>query len=159
MKLSTGHFRGAPAFTLVEVVVALGICTFALVAMVGMLDTGLQSGRDSEDQIQATNLASLLISTRMAAPTNTIANFAIPASAMTNGYGNAYSTGTNYVGFDGRLTNSVNAAYQITCEAGTNAMTGSGVSQVYLMLSWPAELNVTNSAAKRYELLTYIPIR
>jgi type II secretory pathway pseudopilin PulG len=147
------------AFTLVEVVLALGISVFALVALVGVLGTGLQSGKDSEDQIQATNLASLIISTRTAAPTNTIANFAIPASAMTNGYANAYASGVNYIGFDGRLTNSAYAAYQITCQAGTNAITGSGICQIYLMLSWPAQMNSANAAAKRYELLTYIPIR
>jgi len=146
------------AFSLVEVVVALGICTFVLFAMVGLLGTGLQSGKDSEDQIQAANMASLLISTRVAAPTNSIANFAIPESAMTNGYSSAYAAGTNYLGYDGKTTNAASASYRIVYQAGTNAMTGSAVSQVYLMLSWPAQANPANAAVRSYELLTYIPL-
>jgi len=144
------------AFSLVEVVIALAICTFALVAMVGLLGTGLQSGKDSGDQIQAANMASLLISMRAAAPTNHIANFVIPESAMTNGYSSTYAMGTNYLGFDGNVTNTASAAYRIVYQAGTNTMTGSGVSQVYLMLSWPAQANTTNAAVRSYELLTYI---
>ncbi|HSI84089.1 MAG: hypothetical protein ACAI35_16045 [Candidatus Methylacidiphilales bacterium] len=151
-----GHAR---AFSLVEVVLALGIFAFVLVALAGLLGIGLQTSRDSEDQIQAANLASLLISTRTASPTHSITNFAIPAAAMTNLYGDVYLGAASYVGFDGKLTNAPNAAYQITCRAGTNTATGSRMTQVYLMLSWPAQLNPADGNAKRYELLTYIPLR
>lgn len=147
------------AFSLVEVVLALAVCTIGLIAMIGLLGTGMQTGRDSEEQIQAANMASLLISLRAAAPTNVITNFAIPETAITGLYGNAYPGGTNFIGWDGRLTNSASAAYQILCRAGTNASTGTDVAQVYLMLSWPAQASPTNASAKRYELLTYIPIR
>ena len=157
--MKTFRPAGVRAFSLIEVVLALGICAFALVALFGLLGAGLQTNRDSEDQIQAANLMSMLVSTRMTAPTAAIANFAIPSSAMTNAYGNAYSGGTNFIGFDGKLTNSAYAAYQITCRAGTNGMTGSGMAQVYLMLSWPPQVNTTNALAKHYELLTYIPLR
>jgi Tfp pilus assembly protein PilV len=145
------------AFSLVEVVVALGICTFVLVALMGLLSTGLQSGRDSEDQIQATNLAALLITTRTAATTNNIANFAIPASAMTNAYGQIYPGGNTYISSNGMLTNVAGAAYQISCLAGTNLITGSGICQIYLRLSWPVHMSATNNVVKSYELLTYIP--
>lgn len=159
MNLSLKQSSSLHAFSLVEVVLALGICSFALVALIGLLGTGLQSGKDSEDQIQATNLASLIISTRAAAPTNNIANFAIPLSALSGSYGDAYPGGTNYIGSNGKLSAATNAAYRITCRAGTNAITGSGISQVYLKLSWPAQMNATNAAAKSYEILTYISIR
>jgi type II secretory pathway pseudopilin PulG len=152
------------AFSLVEVVLAIAICSFVLVAILGLFTTGLQSTKESEEEIQAANLAATLISLRTATPTNTISalpNFAIPASAMTQAYGGAYTGGvsTNYVGTDGQtLTSSANAAYMITCQAGTNSVTGSGISQVYLMLSWPPQVP-SSSAAGRYELTTFIPIR
>ena len=148
------------AFSLVEVVLAIAICSFVLIAILGLFTTGLQSTRESEQQIQAANLASTLISLRTASPTNNIAalpNFAIPTTAMTNAYGPAYA-GNVYVGPDGQTTTLANAVYLITCQAGTNTMTGNGISQVYLMLSWPPQAAVT-SAAGRYELTTYIPIR
>src|ERR1700744_5329447 len=118
MTFPVQHSFGVKAFSLVEVVLALSICAFVLITMLGLLGTGLQSSKDSEDQIQAANLASLLVSTCMACPTNTPANFAIPTTALTNVYGNAYPGGTNYIGVDGYLTNAANAAYVITCQAG-----------------------------------------
>jgi uncharacterized protein (TIGR02598 family) len=151
--------QGIRAFSLVEVVLALGLCTFVIVGLVGLLSVGIQSGKDSEDQIQAANMASLLISTRSAAPTNYITNFGIPVTAMTNSYGNAFTAAVNYIANDGTLTNATYAAYQITCQAGTNSQTGSEAAQVYLMLSWPPQANVANGTARHYELLTYIPLQ
>ncbi|CAN5778936.1 hypothetical protein BH09VER1_BH09VER1_17510 [soil metagenome] len=159
MKLLSNSARAVRAFNLVEVVLALGVCSFCLLAMIGLLGTGMQTGKESEEQIQAANMASLLVSTRAASPTNAIANFAIPEDAMTNAYGNVYPAATSYIGLDGRTTNAANAAYQIICRAGTNATTGPGVAQVYVMLSWPAQASPTAATAKRYELLTYIATR
>ncbi len=149
------------AFSLVEVVVAIAICSFALIAILGLFTTGLQSTKESEKEIQAADLASTLISLRAASPTNNILPlFAIPAKAVTNSYAGAYSgVATNWVGTDGQTTSYItNAAFCITCSAGTNSATGSGISQVYLMLSWPPQVPPA-SAAGRYELTTYIPIR
>jgi Tfp pilus assembly protein PilV len=150
---------GVRAFSLVEVVLSLGICAFVLIAMLGLLNTGLKSTKDSEDQIQAANVASLLISTCLAAPTNSAVNFAIPSSILTNAYGNAYPGGTNFIGVDGFLTNLANATYQITCKAGTNSVTGTGTAQVYLMLTWPPRAMSTNGSVQRYEFSTYIPLK
>jgi type II secretory pathway pseudopilin PulG len=72
------------AFTLVEVVIALGVFAFAMVAIIGLFSLGMTTSRQSSDQIQASNLASLLLATRRASPTNSaIANFPIPALAAT----------------------------------------------------------------------------
>lgn len=152
------------AFSLVEVVIALGICTFVLVTLIGLYSIGIHVNRESEAQVQAGNLASLIISTRNAAPTNASAfpNLCIPVSAMTNAYTNAFpgNAATHYIGADGMLTNSAaNAAYVATCLAGTNAITGPNVAQVYLMLSWPAQVSQANTAASdHYEVTTYIPL-
>jgi type II secretory pathway pseudopilin PulG len=164
MKISPQKRAGIAAFSLVEVVLAIGICSFALIAVLGLFTTGLQSNQKSEQGIQAANLASMLIALRTASPTNAmpnLPNFAIPTSAMTNAYANAYSGNslTNYVGLDGQTTNAAGAAYLISCRAGTNALTGSGLAQVYVMLSWPPQLNPANANAGRYEIIAQIPIR
>jgi uncharacterized protein (TIGR02598 family) len=147
------------AFSLIEVLLALGICVFVIVGLIGLFATGLKASRDSEDQIEAADLATLLLATRTASPTGQISNFAIPASAMTNAFASAFPTDSNYIGFDGTLTTLDRAAYRITCRAGTNSETGTGLSKLYLMLSWPPQADNTLPATKHYEVLTYVPIR
>lgn len=53
--------RPAAAFSLVEVVLSLGIAAFALVALLGVLPLGLQSHKEASEQIAAVNLASTII--------------------------------------------------------------------------------------------------
>ncbi len=90
--------RGEDSFTLVEVVLALGIFTFALVTVLALLSLALNTNKESSDQIQAANISSLLVAARRAAPTNSgpnFASFALPAlnqSSLTN---------TTTVGLDG----------------------------------------------------------
>ncbi len=157
--------RSTFAFTLVEVVLAVGVCSFVLVAVLGLLTVGLQSNHDSEQQIQAANLASMLISVRTASPVKDIPNlpnFAIPTSAMTGPYQNAYDGGatlTKYVGLDGQtVATPADAAYAISCRAGTNLVTGSSVAQVYLMLTWPPQADPNNANAGHYEAIADIPL-
>ncbi len=139
---------------------ALAICSFVLVAILGLFSTGVQSSLDSEQRIKAANLASTLISLRMASPTNDIPNlpnFAIPTTAMTNAFPAAYTTA--YVGADGQTTAAATAVYRITYRAGTtNTATGNSMAQVYLMLTWPPQAS-TSAAEGRYELFTEIPFR
>lgn len=154
------HQAGPRAFSLVEVVLALGICAFVLVAMLGLFSTGLRASRESEEQVQAANLASQILATRLASPSSDThtPDFAIPAAALTNAYGPVYGSAGGYVGLDGRTKpNADSAAYRIVAMAGTNALTGSRTSQVYLLLSWPPQAALSNSAG-HYETLTYIPL-
>jgi len=145
------------AFSLVEVVLALGICAFVLVAMIGLFQVGLTSARESEARLQAANMASLLIAQRSSSLTNT--NFAIPAAALSQTYGTAFTSSNVYVGEDGRITTAIsNALYRITCFAGTNTATGPYASQIYLSLSWPPQASRANSQGS-YETLTYLPLR
>ncbi len=149
---------GTRAFSLVEVVLALGICVFVLVTLMGLYSSGLRMNRESENQIQAANLASLIVASRRAAPTN-MSQLAIPANALTNAFTNAYgATGAqNYIGSDGLITNAANAVYLVTCRAGTNVLTGPNVAQVYMMLSWPPQANPSMASTEHYEVTTYIP--
>jgi Tfp pilus assembly protein PilV len=144
-------------FSLVEVVLALGICTFVLVALIGLFSSGWKMGRESEDQVQAANLASQIIALRVVSPTNgPTTTAAIPYTKMKQAYGNAYDSADKFVGFNGELLpDAAGAAYRIACNVGTNVSTGSQVSQVYLRLTWPPQAAATN-AAGRYEVCTYV---
>jgi len=149
---------GCRAFSLVEVVLALGICAFVLVAMLGLFTTGLRASRESEEQVQAANLASQILARRLASPTNASSALTIPASALTNSYADVFGSSGAFVGLDGRTNGSAeNASYRIICRAGTNALTGPRLAQVYLLLTWPPQAALSN-AAGRYETLTYIPL-
>lgn len=144
------------AFSLVEVVIALGVCAFVLVAMLGLFQVGLKSGRESEEAVTASNLASRIIAMRAAAPTNDFANAPIPAQALKQAYGDAYGGQNKFVGFDGLLA-AATSPYRISCKAGTNSQTGPYVSQIHLVLTWPPQVDETK-AAGRYEVITYLPL-
>lgn len=49
--------KSARAFSLIEVVLALGIVSFAMMAVVGTLPVGLRSSQQSRSQIAAANIA------------------------------------------------------------------------------------------------------
>jgi len=55
---------GNTAFSLVEVVVAMGIIAFALIILLGLLPVGLKSDIDSMGESQAVNLMQALIADR-----------------------------------------------------------------------------------------------
>lgn len=59
--------RSSSAFSLVEVVVALGIVSFALLAIIALLPLGIQSTKDSLDETGAVNVLSAVIADRQAA--------------------------------------------------------------------------------------------
>lgn len=147
------------AFSLVEVVLALGVCAFVLIALIGLFSNAWRSSRESEDQIQAANFASRFLGLSSTAPSASANPVGIPAARLTQAYGNAFSSSNLYLDSTGALSPSLSpdAAYRITCLAGTNAATGPHVSQVYLKLSWPPQAGLTNEVG-RYEIVTYVSL-
>lgn len=141
------------AFSLIEVVLALGICAFVLVALIGLFSTGLKAGRESEDQIQAANMASQILTKCLVSPSNS----AIPFAALTNAYADAF-TGPQYVGTNGQIVAAGQAAYRIACKAGTTPTSGTRFAQLYFVLTWPPQADPTNAAGK-FETISYIPLR
>jgi Tfp pilus assembly protein PilV len=147
---------GRKAFSLAEVVIALGLCVFVLVALIGLFSAGLRLSRESEGQIRAANAATQLITAWVASPTS--GTNGIPSAALTQSYGDAFGGQTNYLTEDGIVSTSPgSAAFRITCNTGTNASTGSKLAQIYLLLTWPPQAAPAN-AAGRYEVLTYVPL-
>ena len=149
--------RGAGAFSLVEVVIALAISVFVLVSMLGLLSEGLSVGQDSRQQMQAADLAAMIVSARRASPTNTTItqsagtgnvllpplNQALPAMPV-----------TAWINFAGQATTQANAAFRVSYQVGTNAA-APGVGLISLRLTWPPGAN-PSVAKNQYEMTTQV---
>jgi uncharacterized protein (TIGR02598 family) len=80
--LSTRSVLGSRAFSLVEVVLALGIASFCLLLLTALIPTGLQSDKESVEESQGMNLLSGIITERMSlATTNACLSYPMPALA------------------------------------------------------------------------------
>jgi type II secretory pathway pseudopilin PulG len=63
-----GHPPSPAAFSLIEVVMALGILAFAITALLGIFAIALNSNKDSIQELQATHIMQSMIAQRRAAP-------------------------------------------------------------------------------------------
>jgi Tfp pilus assembly protein PilV len=156
----------AEAFTLIEVVIALGLFIFAVTAIIGLFSVGIGTSKESSDQIQAANFASLLISTRRAIPvdpanaTIALTNFALPSlNAATPAIGtnvlNVMSDGTKAAAGAGDY----NLRYQVTLDNTATPATPPRLAQVHLTIWWPtASATPPADPSKRYELTTQVAL-
>jgi type II secretory pathway pseudopilin PulG len=150
-----GH-SGTASFSLVEVVIALAIFSFGLVTMMALLSVALRANKGSSDQIQASNIASLLISAWRAAPTNGGTTFTTSGPPRLN---QSYVTNTTQVGLDGTTWTGTGAAYNLYYGIGTNADTGTNLADVYIVLWWPSGAKMpTNNPSDYYELSTQVSL-
>ena len=156
------------AFSLVELVLAIAVISISLLVVIGLLGEGLSNNHDSSSRLQAADIASLLISARRAAPTNSnLANFALPPLGGTNAaYQDVVNATTNYtkVQTDGTAVTSVSPSqvvYNLRCIV-TPSGSQNNIANVDLVLWWPATLAATNSTlpvnnpSGYYELMTQI---
>ena len=135
------------AFSLIEVVISLGIISFSLISVIGLFSVGLKTNKESSDQIDAANTASLLMAAARAMPTNCATNgFALP------NLNQGTTSGQVQIGVDGTTT-STNLAYNLFYTVGTNTAAGPKLANVYLRLWWPLAAPMpTNNPAAYYEV-------
>ena len=96
--------RSTSAFSLVEVVLAMGIVAFALIILVGLLPVGLKSNSDSIGESQAVNLLQALIADRQSTAYSLNSSlYSLPAIATVT----SQTTGSLYINED--LTPNTNA--------------------------------------------------
>jgi uncharacterized protein (TIGR02598 family) len=150
------HARSIDAFSLVEVVVALGVTIFCLVALFGLLSVGLRSNRATIEQTGATSILSAVIADLYATPptvptgsaTSSIQyNVKIPANPVSA----ATPVTTLYFPANGQLsTNSTAAgsAYRLTITPIVPSNNGTRTATFLdLTVSWPAAVvNPANAA-------------
>jgi type II secretory pathway pseudopilin PulG len=70
-------------FSLVEVVLALGVAAFVLIALVGLVPTGLRTARESMEESRALNLLGEVVTDRNASPTG-LASLTYQLPGLTN---------------------------------------------------------------------------
>jgi len=142
--------RSAKGFSLVEIVLALGICAFCLVALLGLFSIGMKSSRESVENLEVANLASLLITQRRASPTNSNSFSVLPPLTASASNSNAPVFITEF----GEMTTIDKAAYRLVYDIQTSTHR---VSQVALTLSAPPSVEPTNSRT-RYAVITYVRV-
>lgn len=70
--MKKSRFRLRSAFSLVEVTLALGICSFCLISLVGLLPAGIGAINNSSREAKATSIATALLADLQASATTTV---------------------------------------------------------------------------------------
>jgi uncharacterized protein (TIGR02598 family) len=130
---------GRGAFSLVEVVVALGVISFALLSLIALLPMGLQSAKDSLAETGAVNVLSAVIADRQSSPfmINSLTYTNVPP--LTTGM----STASGYFGVaaNNQLTNLSAAMYRVDYSVTPptwGTLTNLAPYQIDFRVSWPA---------------------
>ena len=133
------------AFSLIEVVIALGIFAFCIVGIVGLLPIAANSVKSITQESNANNIAESIAGMwQVASRNSTITNSTF---LLTNLFiGTNFST--NYFNEFGQQTNSNSASLRMEYEARTNT-TYTNAYDVNLTFYWPAHSTNTNTTTKR----------
>lgn len=143
------------AFSLIEVVIALGIISFCLIAILGLFSAGLKKARESDDEIRAANLLSSLVCRMRSAPHLDLTSYGFPLGVLTNASGgvlfNRSVTNPVYVRGDGTLAPTAREAmtsggYAMAADATYN--TTNRITRLNITLWWPAAASYTNMQGK-----------
>ena len=150
MNIKSRHYFG---FSLVEVTLALGLATYCLVAVSGLLSVGINSGQTSNQQTSAANLVKSVVADLHAAPANLSASgytaspqfgFRIPDAGQG---GTVPSTQTVYFNEGANATGAMGVSPVVGIEGSCYRVSvvfnppASGVragTSVRILVSWPA---------------------
>jgi uncharacterized protein (TIGR02598 family) len=124
------------AFSLIEVVIALGLFTFCIVGIVGLLPIAANSVKSVSQESNANNIAESLAGIWQVAPSTNI-SITYSNFPLTNFYIGSSNLSTNYFNEFGQQTNSNSAALRIEYEARTNS-SFSNAFDVNMTFYWPA---------------------
>jgi uncharacterized protein (TIGR02598 family) len=129
--------RSRPAFSLVEVTLALGIAAFCLIAVFGLMPVGVQANRNATSQTAATNIIAAVIADLRATPKN---------STTSSQFSITFGTNPPPMYFDGTgqfaITLGANSRYQLNI-----TWTGSaGLRYADLKATWPAAATPANAS-------------
>jgi type II secretory pathway pseudopilin PulG len=149
------------AFSLVEVVIALGVVVFCIAAILSLFSVGLRNSRDSAGEMRAASLASSLLARLRANPHGDLTAEGFPFGALTNSGGTLFqydAASPRYIKGNGLTT----ANAQEALVSGGCALLGQGsfdpvskVATVSFTLWWPAAAPF-NRASGKYSVSTYI---
>jgi uncharacterized protein (TIGR02598 family) len=156
MKRARDQFRNA--FSLVEVVLALGVISFAIVAILGVFPLGLSTGHSAQDETRAPQIAQMILSSLSAQASTQFNNVLIPLPAsqtlavdLTSSA--SPTTPSLYADNNGQLlTSATYAAYAVTIIT-DNAPVGFDTgyaNKVTVVVAWPANAAAANQTKRDY---------
>jgi uncharacterized protein (TIGR02598 family) len=133
---------GARAFSLVEIVLAIGVVTFCLLSLLGLISVGLNDNKLVREQVIALNLCRNIESDlRATGPTNSVSplyGISIPAagaSSSTTLY-DSYATGTASFG---AMTSASQYRFTITLTGPATGFPNDPVN-ANIEATWPAQI-------------------
>src|SRR5438105_4686137 len=136
----------AAAFSLVEIVLALGVAAFCLIAIVGLMPVGVQTNRNATSQTAATNIMAAIVADLRATPT---------FNTSSTEFGITFRTNAPPLYFDGsgQFTTlpGANSRYQVN-------VTCNGTSELRyadLKVTWPAAATPANASGSTEMLVAF----
>lgn len=132
--------RAPAAFSLVEVVIALGIFTFCITVLLGLIPVGLKSARSVSEEANAVHIASSVFGLWQVIPTNFTSRALTISNVFTNiGTVGTASSSTNYFDDSGVQVSGLNtASLAMFYRATSLGAAVPGGWDVELRFQWPA---------------------
>jgi type II secretory pathway pseudopilin PulG len=135
--------RSTPAFSLVEVTLALGIAAFCLIAVFGLMPVGVQANRNATSQTAATNIIGAVISDLRATPKNSTTSSQFSIAFGTNPPP-MYFDGTGQ--FAGSIAPASPTPFQPRYQLNITWTGSAGLRYVDLKVTWPAAASPANAS-------------
>ena len=158
MKRATisGHSAGTRSFSLLEVVIALGVITVGVVGVLAVFPTALQTGHSAQDETRAAHIAQSVFGSLVAGATSQFNNAGLPPTPVSIDLtaSSSPTSPTLYADNDGNLIpNSTNAAYAIFVYTNNSVpgFTDPGIANlVTVRVAWPANAPAANQTFRDY---------
>lgn len=143
------------AFSLVEVTISLGICSVAMVSILGLFVVGLQLSGESAGRVEAANLATSLLRERLVAPEDATLSARLPAISSSVPQETEW-----FVNDSGQSVTEAEARYSLRFT--TSILAGGSSSapelpvlvSVTLALAWPASAPADSPLVDQVEVTT-----
>jgi uncharacterized protein (TIGR02598 family) len=136
--------RSTSAFSLVEVVLSLGIAAFCLVAMLGLLPSGLKSAKNTTDQTAAAivleNVALDLRNTQTGGNSTPLYGITLPAAGSPSA-GNPVNFFFNEDGTFTAFRSSLSVRYGVLL---TLSNPTSNTTTAWIQVYWPPSIPISN---------------
>ncbi len=148
-------------FSLLEVVIALGVITVGIVGILAVIPTALQTGHSAQNETRAAHIAQSVIGSLVASASSHFSNSQLPLYPSPSPGPTPLSIDlttssayTLYAGDDGQLINSAsNASYAITIYT-NNSVPGftdpASANAVTVRVAWPANAPAANQTFRDY---------
>ena len=158
MKRATASRRRARthSFSLLEVVIALGVIAVGIVGVLAVFPTALQTGHSAQDETRAAHIAQSVFGSLVAGATSRFNAVPLPPTPLSIALtaSSSPTSPTLYADNDGNLIpNSTNSAYAIFIYT-NNAVPGftdpASANLVTVRVAWPANAPAANQTFRDY---------